>query len=159
MSTLLGALAAVLALTSAAGCGASSTQTQVGQPPSVDQAPTSAPDIPSTGGSLLEPRTFATAIAEPGRVTINVHVPYEGDLPGTDMSIPFDRISTESVRFPVARGTPLAIYCKSGRMSATAAAELDRLGYDDVVELSGGTEAWVRERLPLEQLGVGAPSR
>lgn len=159
ISVVLGALAAVLALTGAAGCGAGSAQTEAGQPPATGQGPTIPPDIPSTDGRLVEPATFAMAITKPDRITINVHVPYEGDLPGTDMSIPFDRLGTEAARLPAARGTPLAIYCKSGRMSATAAAELDRLGYDDVVELSGGMEAWVRERLPLEPSGVVRPSR
>ena len=40
------------------------------------------------GHRVLEASEFAAAVAEPARVTINVHVPYEGDIPGTDLSIP-----------------------------------------------------------------------
>ncbi len=91
---------------------------------------------------LVGPDEFASAIAESGRLTINVHVPYQGDIAGTDLSIPFDRIAEQSDRLPRDRGTPLAIYCRTGPMSATAAETLTSLGYTDVVELEGGMKAW-----------------
>ncbi|MCH9728555.1 MAG: rhodanese-like domain-containing protein [Actinomycetia bacterium] len=80
--------------------------------------------------------------AESGRVTINVHVPYEGDTAGTDLSIPFDQITELGDLLPQQRSTPLAIYCRSGRMSAIAPASLTSLGYLDVVDLRGGMKAW-----------------
>lgn len=91
---------------------------------------------------LVSPDEFAAAIAESDRVTINVHVPFEGDIAGTDLSIPFDRITEQSDRLPADRGTPIAIYCRTGPMSATAAEALKSLGYADVVELKGGMKAW-----------------
>jgi phage shock protein E len=91
---------------------------------------------------LVGPREFAAAVAEPGRVTINVHVPDVGDIAGTDVSIPFDQIDVQLQRLPADRSTPLAIYCRTGRMSAIAATALSRLGYSQVVELDGGMEAW-----------------
>lgn len=91
---------------------------------------------------LLGPSDFAAAIAEPARITVNVHVPYEGEIPGTDLSIPFDQIAQQAVKLPLDRNTPLAVYCRSGPMSAQAAAELSRLGYTDVVELDGGMRSW-----------------
>ena len=45
----------------------------------------------------------------------------------------------------------MAVYCKSGRMSADAVSTLRQLGYTDVVELRGGMDAWAaggRELLP-----------
>jgi rhodanese-related sulfurtransferase len=91
---------------------------------------------------LVGPDEFASAIAESGRVTINVHVPYEGDIAGTDLSIPFDQIADQADRLPRDRGAALAIYCRSGPMSASAAEALHSLGYTDVVELAGGMKAW-----------------
>ncbi|GFM19985.1 rhodanese-related sulfurtransferase [Mycobacterium sp. PO1] len=88
------------------------------------------------------PPEFERAIAGGERVMINVHVPYEGEIAGTDLSIPFDRIEAESGRLPSDRSVPLAIYCRSDRMSAVAAQSLSRLGYDDIVELDGGMQAW-----------------
>ena len=85
---------------------------------------------------------FAERVGEPDVLTVNVHVPDEGQLPGTDLAIPFDEIS-DSEALPSNRGTPLAIYCKSGNMSADAVDDLVALGYTDVVELDGGFDAWV----------------
>lgn len=94
---------------------------------------------------LVDPDEFAAAIAEPDRLTLNVHVPFEGDIPGTDMSIPFDQIAAQADRLPVDRDAALAIYCRSGPMSTVAAEALRDLGYTDVVELSGGMRAWQAE--------------
>ena len=103
-------------------------------------------DMPSTrassaGSRLVSPSTFARAVADPGTVTINVHVPDEGAIPGTDLRIPFDRVAAKSTLLP-SRSTRLAVYCRSGRMSAAAVRTLARLGFRRIVELRGGTEAW-----------------
>ena len=92
---------------------------------------------------LVAPDGFAAAISEPGRVTINVHVPDEGSLQGTDLWIPFDTVDLRRDELPPP-ATPLAVYCRSGRMSALAVETLSRLGYDDIVELDGGMVAWER---------------
>ncbi|WP_166906358.1 rhodanese-like domain-containing protein [Mycobacterium sp. DL440] len=98
---------------------------------------------------LIGPDEFATAIGESDRMTINVHVPFEGDIAGTDLSIPFDRIAEQADRLPADRGAPIAIYCRTGPMSATAAEALKSLGYTDVVELKGGMKAWQASGRPL----------
>ena len=101
----------------------------------------------SSGGSvgagprLVPPAAFAQAMAETGRVTINVHVPDEGSIDGTDLSIPFDEIEARQGELPDT-SAPLAVYCRSGNMSADAVQTLDELGYEDVVELKGGMVAW-----------------
>ena len=97
---------------------------------------------------LAEVDEFAERIDQPGVVTINVHVPDEGNLAGTDLSIPFDQISG-SEELPADLDTPLAVYCRSGNMSADAVDDLAALGYTDVVELQGGFNAWVDEGRPL----------
>jgi rhodanese-related sulfurtransferase len=88
-------------------------------------------------------------IDEPDRVTVNVHVPFEGDIVGTDLSIPFDQIRLQAGRLPADRSAALAIYCRSGPMSAIAAESLHDLGYTDVVELRGGMKAWQADGRPL----------
>jgi rhodanese-related sulfurtransferase len=98
---------------------------------------------------LVGPDVFAARIEEPGVVTINVHIPDEGSIAGTDLTIPFDRIS-ESSELPVDRDTPLAVYCRSDNMSADAVNDLEALGYTDIVELDGGFDAWVASGRPLE---------
>ncbi len=104
---------------------------------------TSAPAVgPSHSPSkLVGVDAFAAKIADPRVVTINVHIPNEGDLKGTDLEIPYTMISS-SKALPNNRATPLAIYCRSGNMSAQAAIDLHRLGYTDITELKGGYNAW-----------------
>lgn len=109
-------------------------------------------DSATSAARLVGPAEFAAVVAEPERMTINVHVPFEGDIPGTDLSIPFDQITQRADELPADRTTPLAIYCRSGPMSTQAAADLTALGYTDVVELQGGMMAWQAEGRPL--LGV-----
>lgn len=99
---------------------------------------------------LIGPGEFAAAIADPARVTINVHVPFEGNIPGTDLSIPFDRIAEHAAELPTDKNTPLAVYCRSGPMSTAAATTLHDLGYTDVVELQGGMRSWQQSGRPLD---------
>ena len=103
------------------------------------------------GGRIVGSGAFAAQVADPRGVTINVHVPDEGDIPGTDLSIPFDQIGARSASLPAERGTPLAVYCRRGPMSATAVATLSNLGYVDVVELQGGMRAWEASGRSLER--------
>ncbi len=104
-------------------------------------------DVPPV--TLVDAGEFAERMDQPGVVTINVHVPDEGTIAGTDMTIPFDQIATTD-ELPTDTDTPLAIYCKSGNMSADAAKDLQALGYTDVVELRNGFEGWVESGRPLE---------
>jgi phage shock protein E len=84
------------------------------------------------GHRLLDPSAFEAAVADPDVVLINVHVPaWEAEIDQIDVA-----------RLPVDRSVPIAVYCRSGAMSSKAVEELLALGYDDVSELAGGTEAW-----------------
>lgn len=94
-----------------------------------------------TGHRIVAPDAFAKALLDPATVAINVHVPAdEVGIDGTDITVPFDQL--DSVTLPADRSTPIAVYCRSGTMSAIAAQQLTELGYTDVIELDGGTDAW-----------------
>jgi rhodanese-related sulfurtransferase len=77
----------------------------------------------------------------PSAVLVNVHIPYEGHIDGTDAFVPFDEIGTWD-GLPADRDTPIALYCRSGSMSAQATATLVDLGYTNLVDLDGGMNAW-----------------
>ena len=105
---------------------------------------TAAP-APVTGAERVTPAEFATVVADEDVVTVNVHVPDEGTILGTDAAIPFGRIAMDVDGLPQERSTQLAVYCRTGSMSAEAVQELLGLGYTDVVELRGGMEAWTAD--------------
>lgn len=139
--------AAICAVLLLAGCGSAAES-----PTSTSSAGLHSEKQPRTasgGSQSLGPQDFADAIDTPGVVTINVHIPYEGDIAGTDLTVPFDQLHEQITALPSVRSTPLAIYCRSGRMSRIAAETLAELGYHDVVELAGGMQAWQQSGRPV----------
>ncbi len=83
--------------------------------------------------SMLETKDF---------LLINVHIPYEGEIEGTDLLVPYNDIERNLDKFPADKGAKLVVYCRSGGMSAIAARTLVELGYTDVWNLDGGMIAW-----------------
>jgi len=90
--------------------------------------------------SLLENKDF---------LFINVHVPFAGNIPNTDLSIPFDQIQQNVDKLPEDMGAKIVIYCRSGSMSSVSAMELVKLGYTNIWNLEGGFNAWEQAGLPL----------
>ncbi|MDY6999558.1 MAG: rhodanese-like domain-containing protein [Actinomycetota bacterium] len=137
--TALAGLAALTIATALTGCGADDPAVA---PSTASTESAAAANDSATGIRTVGPQQFEQAIDDPDRVVINVHVPYEGEIAGTDLFIPFDQIEAQQDRLPTDRGVPLAVYCRSDHMSETAVQTLSELGFHDIVELDGGMVAW-----------------
>ena len=68
-----------------------------------------------------------------------------GHLPSA-LNVPLDKLSTcaKDGWLGDCKTRPIAVVCKSGSRSAQAAVKLTKvLGFEDVVNVSGGTEGWM----------------
>ncbi len=91
--------------------------------------------------SQMSAERFNEALTAEDVYVVNVHVPYEGEIDGTDTFIAFDQIE-DSGELPPDLSQPIRLYCKTGRMSQTAGLTLIQMGYTDVAHLGGGMDAW-----------------
>lgn len=113
--------------------------------------------VEASGGTYkrVSPARLAELLGNKDFVLVNVHVPYEGEIEGTDAFIPYDQIQARPGEFPRANDARIVLYCRSGRMSAEAARALVALGYTNVIDLDGGMIAWKAAGLAL----VNKPGR
>ncbi|MEW6060030.1 MAG: rhodanese-like domain-containing protein [Actinomycetota bacterium] len=108
----------------------------------------------STGGvgatwTQITPNELDSMLQSEDVFLVNVHVPYEGHIPGTDAFIPYDRIAGRVGALP-SDTSKLVIYCRSGTTSAIAAQALITVGVSGFYELAGGYNAWIAAGLPFE---------
>jgi rhodanese-related sulfurtransferase len=83
-------------------------------------------------------------------IMVNVHIPFEGDIPGTDLFIPYNQISQYLDELPNDKKSKIVVYCRSGSMSNIAAEELISFGFTNIINLEGGFNAWTVAGFPLE---------
>jgi len=85
-------------------------------------------------------------------VFVNVHIPFEGNIADTDLSIPYNQITepTYLSQLPAEKNAKIVLYCRSGRMSAIAAEELVKLGYTNIWNLKGGMLDWERAGFEIQ---------
>ncbi len=96
------------------------------------------------GGSYLNATSseLNTMLVNKDFVFVNVHIPFAGNIAGTDLSIPYDQIEQKLAKLPADKNSKIVLYCRSGHMSAIAAETLAKLGYTNIWNLDGGMVAW-----------------
>jgi len=92
----------------------------------------------SFGYQNLNIEDLKDMVDDPAVYLVNVHIPYAGDIPGTDKSVPYNQI--DSLDLP--KNAKIVVYCRSGSMSEEAATRLVELGYTHIYNLQGGMTAW-----------------
>jgi rhodanese-related sulfurtransferase len=135
-----------LALLTIVACGQSSS---IGQPPAgsaQEAAGGEAFDVatlPKNTDGYTDITVQQLAQMLPGKdfTLVNVHIPYQGEIPETDLFVPFNEITEHQDELPV-KDEPIVLYCSSGNMSTQAAKALVELGYTKVMEVDGGFSDW-----------------
>ena len=107
--------------------------------------------LPRNADAYIEisPDQLAAALDHKDFTLINVHRPYEGELPQTDIFIPYYQINDHLDKLPIDKTTPIVVYCRSGVMSGDVARVLASLGYTHVASVNGGMQAWLAANEPF----------
>jgi rhodanese-related sulfurtransferase len=126
----LASFALVILMLLAAGCAGSASG-----------AAAPSPAKNADGYVDITPQQLKSMLAAKDFSLVNVHVPYQGELPQTDLFIPYDKIADNLGKLPD-KNARIVLYCRSGNMSTQAAKTLVGLGYTNIMELDGGFYAW-----------------
>ncbi len=110
-------------------------------------------DVAVADGSYknVSSRELNTLLKDKDFVFINVHIPFAGNIDGTDLSIAYDEIDQNVTQLPSDKSAKIVLYCRSGHMSQIAAEELVLLGYTNVWNLKGGMIDWEKEGFELQK--------
>lgn len=90
----------------------------------------------------ISPSEFREAISTMDPFVVDVHIPEQTHLPGTDAFIPYNQVTDRLAEFPEDKTTEILVYCRSGSMSAEASRVLAAAGYTNVKNLIGGVIAY-----------------
>lgn len=91
--------------------------------------------------SMLEDKDFTM---------INVHTPWQGDIPQTDSRLAYDQISESPDQLPAEKDAKILVHCLTSGMAKKAIVTLIAEGYTNLWMLDGGTTAREEAGLSLE---------
>ena len=104
----------------------------------------------------LGPAEFSELIADERVFVVDVHIPEQEHIKGTNALIPYNALEENREKLPSDKNTPIAVYCRSGSMSEEAAQTLKAMGYRNIYDLLGGTNAWELEGMEFGEIEVKA---
>ena len=108
-------------------------------------------EVSVEGGSyrVVSVQELQTMLDDKDFTMINVHIPWQGDIPQTDSRLAYDQISENQDQLPAEKDAKILVYCLTSGMAKKAAASLLGLGYTNIWMLEGGTTAWEEAGLSL----------
>jgi rhodanese-related sulfurtransferase len=90
----------------------------------------------------VTPAQLKTMLLHKNFFLLDVHIPEQKHIPGTDAFIDFRRIKPNADKLPADKNTVIVVYCLGDQMSRIAASDLIELGYTRVYDLLGGSWAF-----------------
>ena len=85
-----------------------------------------------------------TRLADKDFFLLDVHIPEQVHITGTDAFIDFHKIRQSPHKLPPDKEAEIVVYCLGGGMSRAAAEDLREMGYTNVYDLKGGVHAFNR---------------
>lgn len=108
------------------------------------------PGLPPASLGVVSPAALQAELASKDFLLINVHVPYEGQIPGTDAHLSYLDVDALAERLGAAPGAEAVLYCLTNFMSVRAGEDLVARGYRNLRYLDGGMSAWRTAGYPFE---------
>lgn len=108
--------------------------------------------LPVASIPLVKPEAAKKTLQD-GAAAVDVREPDEydaGHVPGA-IHIPLGQLAERLREVP--KNRPVVAYCGVGERSMSAVSLLERAGFEDVINLDGGIEAWKRAGLAQERAG------
>ena len=99
---------------------------------------------------LLTPAQLNAALATKDFLLIDVHIPHDVVVPGTDTRIAFNDVDGLAAYIGASLDRKVVLTCMSGGMSKSAGDALVARGYRSVSHLFGGMTAWVGAGYPVQ---------
>lgn len=106
----------------------------------------------ATGYHNIGADDLSDMLAHKDFILIDVHIPEQAHIAGTDAFIPFDEIRQRPQDLPQDKEAKVVVYCRSGNMSQRAAEDLRKMGYSNVYNLDGGTNEWQKQGYRVENI-------
>jgi rhodanese-related sulfurtransferase len=81
---------------------------------------------------------------------INTNLTGGNSISGTDAQMPYLNIISRQSELPQDKNARIVVYSKDGYMSKIAAQKLNLLGYTNVFNLNGGTDAFLEKGFKIK---------
>jgi rhodanese-related sulfurtransferase len=100
--------------------------------------------------TMISPAELNQLMQKQDIFLVDVHIPQQRHIKGTDLFIPFNAIKEHTNELPEDKNTPIYLYCEGGPMGNAAARTLYEMGYRNLSNLEGGTNAWKKAGFEFE---------